>query len=379
MYSLRDTIHDFVKFDKLEWRIVNSSPVQRLRFLRQLGWTYLVFPGAEHSSFVHAIGSMEIAGKMFDILWEKSEYFRDTAQTDDRTAARLITLLSKLDSRPFISTELPIQSLKALEDPAVVDLFTQENAPHVYNRLLACLSGDKTNQLPWDLTLGSPLTPTKMDALLRDSLCCGVDYGKYDVERLLDTLTIIEEQGKISVGLEEGGLHAFEAFALADYYMTNQIYTNSKIIAFGLHYERWLKEEGIWNLWHNKDSSDYDDLDVWDQLRYSTNAHARAISMRQPYRLAFESNSSISPRTQASFLDLAAHLTDKFGGDQILSQKAAQSKSDHNVTIAMNSGRYATAGELSPFLTSLATWHKCYIFCARGLLEETHKEISAIW
>ena len=56
MLSFRDPIHGFIRTDELETALIQSRPMQRLRFIRQLGWTFLIFPGAEHSRFSHVLG-----------------------------------------------------------------------------------------------------------------------------------------------------------------------------------------------------------------------------------------------------------------------------------------------------------------------------------
>ena len=66
--SFRDPIHGFIHADPLEQALINSQPLQRLRWIRQLAFAYLVFPGAEHSRFSHALGAMELAGKAYDAL-----------------------------------------------------------------------------------------------------------------------------------------------------------------------------------------------------------------------------------------------------------------------------------------------------------------------
>ena len=66
--SLRDPIHGFIYADPLERALIDSKPLQRLRSIRQLGFAYLVFPGAEHSRFGHALGAMELAGRVYDAV-----------------------------------------------------------------------------------------------------------------------------------------------------------------------------------------------------------------------------------------------------------------------------------------------------------------------
>ena len=84
-----------------------------------------------------------------------------------------------------------------------------------------------------------------MDYLLRDSLFCGVRYGTFDLERLLDTMLPIEdpETGEWGVGVEEGGVHAVEALVMARYYMFTQVYFNVTGKALELHLNEWLEEQ----------------------------------------------------------------------------------------------------------------------------------------
>ena len=71
MKEVRDPVHGFIYFNEIEMKIVNTSVFQRLRYIRQLAFTHLVYPGAEHSRFAHSMGVMEFSTKMFDTLMMK--------------------------------------------------------------------------------------------------------------------------------------------------------------------------------------------------------------------------------------------------------------------------------------------------------------------
>jgi len=72
--------------------------------------------------------------------------------------------------------------------------------------------------------MDSDLDCDKMDYLLRDSYYCGVNYGKYDVNRLIDSLNVYQKNNIIQLAVERGGLHAFEEFVIARYFMFIQVY-----------------------------------------------------------------------------------------------------------------------------------------------------------
>ena len=64
--KIYDSIHGFIRFDRVERKLIDSIPFQRLHYVHQLGIAYLVYPGATHSRFEHSLGVMELATRIFD-------------------------------------------------------------------------------------------------------------------------------------------------------------------------------------------------------------------------------------------------------------------------------------------------------------------------
>ena len=67
-HEIRDPIHVFIKLDTTERKVLDSQPLQRLRYIHQLAMTYLIYPGATHKRFEHSLGVMELASRVFDII-----------------------------------------------------------------------------------------------------------------------------------------------------------------------------------------------------------------------------------------------------------------------------------------------------------------------
>ncbi len=67
VHEIRDPIHVFIKLDSTEREVLDSRPFQRLRYIRQLATTYLIYPSATHSRFEHSLGVMELASRVFDV------------------------------------------------------------------------------------------------------------------------------------------------------------------------------------------------------------------------------------------------------------------------------------------------------------------------
>ena len=72
-YEIRDPVHSFIGVDSDERRVIDSRPVQRLRYIRQLATSHLVYPGATHTRFEHSLGTMELAGRIYDAVTDPSQ------------------------------------------------------------------------------------------------------------------------------------------------------------------------------------------------------------------------------------------------------------------------------------------------------------------
>jgi HD superfamily phosphohydrolase len=102
--TIRDPVHGFVLLNDLEVEVISSEPFQRLRYIRQLALTYLVYPGAEHSRFSHSLGVMEFASKIYDTLIYKHQHdlkWDKQRIAKNRQLLRLAALLHDIGHAPF--------------------------------------------------------------------------------------------------------------------------------------------------------------------------------------------------------------------------------------------------------------------------------------
>ena len=77
IHEIRDSIHAFIKIDSDERDVVDSIPVQRLRYIHQLALSYLVYPGATHRRFEHSLGVMELAGRVYDVVTQPDNIYHE--------------------------------------------------------------------------------------------------------------------------------------------------------------------------------------------------------------------------------------------------------------------------------------------------------------
>lgn len=246
--SFRDPIHGMIDLSAAEIKIVQSDAFQRLRYIRQLGTTYLVYHGAEHTRFGHSLGVMHLVGRSLDSLRSRGQLNELSKEDFDRIKqiGRLAALLHDIGHGPFshVGEESKIY-------PTLTDVDGEDKKGHeVYSHLivhdlykdiidnsfedirvgdvLALLTGrmsDRKLHFLRDLVSGQ-IDADRMDYLLRDSYYCGVQYGRYDLHRLMDTLCICKDErsGIWQLGIESDGVQAVEEFVFARYWMFIQVY-----------------------------------------------------------------------------------------------------------------------------------------------------------
>jgi HD superfamily phosphohydrolase len=394
--SLRDPVHGFVRADALETALINSRAVQRLRFIHQLGFAFLVFPGAEHSRFGHVLGAMHLAGRVYDALCSKSEGLLPAgAASPQRRLARAAALLHDLGHAPFSHSAEELfeggidheeMTRRLLHSEEIREIFERHGdgiAPGDVERLLAKGGDDRTGRLLGQIVSGE-LDVDKMDYLLRDSLICGVRYGTFDLERLLDTMAPIEdpETGKLGIGVDEGGVHALEALVMARYYMFTQVYFNATGKALELHLNEWLMEQGVHWPAEPEAFLEQDDVSVWSALRTSDSVHAKALVSRRHFPVAFETKEHLSREEKERFEALLPELRSRFGVGSLLVSNSA--KDPHRmgrsrVLVRHFDGSCEPMEQASQFIRHLSRIDRYRIYTSPPIRDEVAAMLRERW
>jgi hypothetical protein len=400
--SLRDPVHGFIRADPLEAALINSRPLQRLRFIHQLGFTFLVFPGAEHSRFGHALGAMHLAGRVYESLCGKAEGLLPAgARSRERRLVRAAALLHDLGHAPFSHSAEELfeggidheeMTRRLIATPEIAAIFERHGdglEPADVVRLLRG-GGNPTERLLSQIVAGE-LDVDKMDYLLRDSQLCGVQYGSFDLERLLDTMLPVADPGGgpesgeeagWALGLDAGGVHALEALVMARYYMFTQVYFNATGKALELHLNEWLKESGV--RWSDEPEAflERDDVSVWADMRRSGSLHARAVVDREHFPVAFETREHLTREEKERFEALLPELVERFGAGNLLVSNSA--KDPHRlgrspVRVRHGDGSFEPMEEASQFIRHLARIDRYRIYTPAALRQEVAAAFRQVW
>lgn len=244
--TIRDPLWDTIRLDPTALRIVDTPAFQRLRYIKQLGHAHLVYPGATHTRFDHAIGVYHLARRAMRVLRQRG----DLARVDplDCTLIPLAALLHDIGHYPYSHALEELEDgripghhealvTRFLAQPELADVL-HEIAPDAALRVERLIRGESLSPLQ-GLVSGS-LDLDKIEYLKRDAFFCGVPYGEVDVDRLLHGLTVLADpaSGRLELGVSEKAVAALESLLFAKYQMFRNVYWHHAVRAATVMYKR---------------------------------------------------------------------------------------------------------------------------------------------
>jgi HD superfamily phosphohydrolase len=251
---INDPIHGIIEFkcsDRFPVReILNHPRVQRLRHIKQLGMADLVFPGAVHTRFNHSLGAAHLARRILGKLQPTG------IDRDQVSITVLAALLHDIGHGPFSHAFEILTKEEGLESISHEDwtpYFLKDMASVLNTKsaafIEAVVSKGSAPQGPLQVlsdVVSSQLDADRLDYLLRDSHFCGVSYGQYDLNWLLQCMEpITDERGNRGLGVSSKGVGAVEGFLMARRLMTKSIYHHPTVSLLQFLTMCFLKESCI--------------------------------------------------------------------------------------------------------------------------------------
>lgn len=190
---VRDPIHGMIELSAVEWSAVDTAIFQRLRSIRQLAMTHLVYPGAVHTRFEHSLGVRHVAGQI-------ARRDRLALTPEEQAVVGIAALLHDIGHGPFshVSEQVidEVSEVNGVHEAVSVHLMRHDPdlraalGEDLLNAAAAVVGLEVRRSAARDIVSG-PTDADKLDYLLRDSYFAGVKYGEYDLGRIIDSVRVI--------------------------------------------------------------------------------------------------------------------------------------------------------------------------------------------
>jgi HD superfamily phosphohydrolase len=355
--EIRDPVHGNIEVDRTECMVLDTQPMQRLKYIKQLDLSYLVFPGANHTRFEHSLGTMQVSKVLFsDILGKKEPEFSYVGLLHDVGHGPFSHL-----SEPFLEKHIGKNheqlGVERIKNSEIADIIS--DAGMSLDKVLSYFKGsEKIN------VVGGTLGSDRIDYLMRDSHYTGVAYGVIDYHRLRAKLVL--HKGRVAV--LEGGVAGAESMLIARYFMYSSVYLHhTKLIAaqmlrcaIGM-----ALESGAFDA---KQMSEMTDEQLLLHIIKSKSKPARElvkrIMDRRLYKRAYEGKVGKDLKIEAV---RSAIMKAGLGEDEFTAQIVSMAGGSDDVMVVDDDGR--TVGkltEVSPFIKTLT-----------GVLDDSRKLIVA--
>lgn len=255
-----DPIHDLITFEDTPWdrlllNLINTREFQRLRRIKQLGLSEMVFPGGNHSRFAHSIGVMHNARRFLDRI-DKLAYKLDEMQ---RTAVLTAALLHDVGHGPFSHAFEKItgdhhetRTVEIITDGSTsVNQILRDHDAKLPDLLKEFFEKDESSDsqeqeaIPRYLVqiISSQMDADRFDYLVRDAYATGAGYGRFDSKWLIQHIQVDDSKGRLYLSAK--AYTGAESYVFARYHMYRAVYfhktTRAAEVMLKLLFQRFKK------------------------------------------------------------------------------------------------------------------------------------------
>ncbi len=347
--EIRDPIHGTLSISRPETLVLDSPAFQRLRMIKQLGFSEFSFPGATHSRYIHSLGVSYLAGVAFDFIFKDFEFSTPEKRKNLRQVLRLGALLHDIGHGPLSHTteevmpllkELSVKvysqrvqthgqgsfidqsQIKSNHEDFTIKFVTDSHLTEILTKAfpdfepyhVACLIdkqlSDKDDffkdqglnfRLILSQIVSSEVDVDRMDYLLRDAYFCGTSYGKVELNWLLGNFKYHIQDDNVHLALDRRALYTFDDFLLSRHHMYLMVYFHHKSIIYEEMLYRYLTSpDCLYKLPADiEEYVSFTDFSLYENMAHSKNPWAKRISQRNSFKVLFENHvSNESLRTE---------------------------------------------------------------------------------
>ena len=337
--EIRDPIHGSIQLNDGEVAVIESVEFQRLREIKQLGFSEFSFPGATHNRFLHSIGVSFVAGQVFDSIFRAYPFSKTSIKNRFRQTVKLASLLHDIGHGPLSHTTEQVMpqlqklnikifndqkldqsrqanhedyTIKFVTDSTVADIIKAhfpdilpEHVAFLIDKNLTCddslFTDGGINFRPiLSQIVSSELDADRMDYLERDSFFCGINYGKIDKDWLMQNLTLHIVKDTAYLALNRRALYAFDDFLISRHHMNLMVYFHHKSIIYEEMLNRYLSSPDckFFIPADHIEYINYTDYKLYEHLDTVDNQWAQRIAQRKPYRVALELHNQENERIE---------------------------------------------------------------------------------
>ncbi len=339
---IKDEIHGNIDVSENERKVIDHSDVQRLRRIKQMAFTYLVYPGAMHTRFEHSLGVMHLSS----ILCERLGFNKE-----DTELVRMFALVHDIGHLPFshesekvlkqyLGSHEQIGRKKILEG-SLKDILDENFGAKKVLDMEKSLQGK---------VVTSDLGVDRMDYLVRDARNTGVAYGMIDVERIIHTL----EMKKNDIMLREGGLEAAESLLIARFMMFSTVYLHKTVRISAALFHRALDRAITAKELDPKLMPNIADDELMALLSSypSSKKYADMLVQRNLYKEAYSLDSEAFSHLRSGIKDLEQEISEKAGCEVIMEYPTGFFK-PVEFKVHLDNGEFSTISEISDLIRAL--------------------------
>lgn len=396
---LNDPVYGFISIpDELIFDLIEHPWFQRLRRIKQLGLTHLVYPGALHTRFHHAIGAMHLMQQALGVLSSKDHQISQ----DERLAALVAILLHDIGHGPYSHTleRVLAESLSHEELTLIFLIHFRKEFGGIFDLVIDIFS-DKYPKKFLHQLVSSQLDTDRLDFLKRDSFFTGVSEGVINSDRIITMMDVVND----NLVIEAKGIYSIEKFIVARRLMYWQVYLHKTVLSAEqmlmkiIHRAKFLSKNGselfgtsplIMFLKNDFDKEEFlmgsgiigqfarlDDFDIFTAIKEWTTNDDKVLSIlcqSLVNRVLFRTEIRNTPIPEEEILQRKKHVAQYYSISAEdaayfviadVAQNSAYDPTHEGINIAFRDGRQLDITEVSDQLTAdaLAKTVKKYFIC----------------